>query len=463
MTACLRFRLVAGLGLGVLMVYAVGNGWADVVIFKDGYILKGQVDQKRDVITDASSGQTLSAHTGPFFVKDAVRRITFSFTQVQHADTKGGDQTGELVQLTRSFSRHSHNSPNPVLNILKASPWDKHWERKLTVQSPINGQLRSVDIEQRITYLSPVLCRIDAFKYAWSNYYYTPELGFDDVRGLLDEHPDLMLKKDAGDLERRFKISRFLRQAAWYKEADDELARLLKDFPDDKQRLTEARGQIKGLRLLQAVEDLETAQRARRHVWLQQQLALFPKEGVEEAVQTRVRTLATKYEFINDALRESRSFLKELPGQLKEAATKTLFEEAAAKILEEAQRRQRRPAGAVPVVRPARQAPGRSDAGAIAGAGRDRLATRQGRPPKAKSKRPGKPGRAVPCSCATSPPPMRKSGNSHVDRLPAEERRRPGVRRAGPDDRSGAAARGGTANHREPARTERGELPRQEE
>src|SRR5439155_4040869 len=117
--------------------------------------------------------------------------------------------------------------------------------------------------------LTPQYARVDALMYNWRAYYQTIELGIDEVIGLLEDFPELRLKKDAGDAERRFKIARFLRQAGWYKQAEDELARLLADFPDEKQRVTEAQQQLKGLKLLQAVEDLEAAQRARRHAWLQ--------------------------------------------------------------------------------------------------------------------------------------------------------------------------------------------------
>src|SRR3954471_10103484 len=99
MISTLRLRLVGGVALGVVMGIAVGDSHADVVIFKDGYLVQGQVDQKLTVITDSISGQSLATRTGPFHIKDNVRRISFSFTQVQEADKKGGEQNAELVQF----------------------------------------------------------------------------------------------------------------------------------------------------------------------------------------------------------------------------------------------------------------------------------------------------------------------------------------------------------------------------
>ena len=65
------------------------------------------------------------------------------------------------------------------------------------------------------------------------------------------------------------------------------------------------------------------------------ELKFFPKEGADEAVQVRLRALATKYEFANDALREARTFLKDLPLQLKEPATQSLRDELTTMVRED--------------------------------------------------------------------------------------------------------------------------------
>lgn len=307
---------------------------ADAVIFKDGFVVQGAVDRKGDRIVDKASGQTIYTKTGPYFVRDGVRQVSFSHTQVQDVDSRNLE-SADIVKLALGRSRIANLPAYPVMGILKMSDWDKRWERVFTIRTSLNGQMTTIDIQQRLGLLTPRSARVDALKYAWSACYQTNELGIDAVRDLLADHPDLRLKKDKGDVDRRFRIARFLRQAGWYQQAEQDLDKILKDLPEEKQRVTEMREQIKGLKLLQAVEDLEHAQQARRHAWLQKQLALFPKEGADEGVLTRLRALSTRYEFSNDALGEARKYLNELPQQLKDGPSKAILQEAAVTILQE--------------------------------------------------------------------------------------------------------------------------------
>ncbi len=337
-------QLCRGLA-GLALVFCLGLQTlnADAIIFKDGFVVNGKVDKETDRIVDKPSGQTILAPKGHFHVRDGYRKISFGHTQVQdvfHRDFEPNDS----VKLTMGSSRYANNPPYHYVGIPKVSDMDKRWQRTISLRAAVNGQLTTIDgVKQRLGMLTPQYARIDALTYSWSAFYNTNELGIDEVRELLENHPELQLKKDKGDVERRFKIARFLKQAGqatpypagWYLQAEQELDKLLKDVPAEKQRVTEMREQIKGLKLQQAVEDLEHAEKAHRHGWLQKQLAAFPKEDLDESVQTRLRALGKRYEVINDALKEARKHLKELPDQLQEGPMKAVLQEAAAAILQE--------------------------------------------------------------------------------------------------------------------------------
>ncbi len=329
-----RSTLRSLLALAALASLAANPLPAATFIFKDGFVLQGEIRQDSDRIGDRS-GQVVAIPKGPFYIVDGVRQFSFSRGDVQDVDPKDLGQTGELVRLSRPSGKLFPTTIYPIVSILKITDWDSRWERKFTIQISYQGQPRPVEIPQRMVLLTPKYAVVDAPRHNWTEAYATSELGYSTVRGLLDDHPDLKLKRDKGDSERRFKTAKFLRQAGWFKQALDELDQMLREFPEEKQRVEEARGQIKGLVLLEAADAFEQALSARRHRWLQQQLAAFPKEDVDPALLERVRKLSTKYEFMNDALREARKHLKDISGRLQEMATKSLFQEASAAILEE--------------------------------------------------------------------------------------------------------------------------------
>src|SRR5262245_21542904 len=72
---------------------------ADVIIFKDGFVVHGKITRECEPITDKLSGQTLYAPKGPFFVRDGARKISFPHTYVQDVVSRDFEPT-DTVKLT---------------------------------------------------------------------------------------------------------------------------------------------------------------------------------------------------------------------------------------------------------------------------------------------------------------------------------------------------------------------------
>src|SRR5262249_20655177 len=89
----------------------------------------------------------------------------------------------------------------------------------------------------------------------------------------------------------------------------------------------------KRLRLMQALDDLEQGQKAGRHQWLQQQLALFGTAGTDdEKVQTRLQALRTAADAVQQNVALARRLLTDLPGRLESTGHRAWLTEATAAI-----------------------------------------------------------------------------------------------------------------------------------
>jgi pimeloyl-ACP methyl ester carboxylesterase len=302
-----------------------------MVVFKDGFVVTGKLTREGGTITDSFSGQTFHVSKGSFFINDGARHVSFSHRLVQDVDKKDGQANADLIAFGMRVSRLNSMVMDPVLNVAKVSPWDKRWERDVTIRTVQYGKPFKYAIHQRLAWLTPQWVRADALRYHWSAYYLTNELGVEEVRKLLAAHPDLRMKGDASDAAKRFRVARFYTQAGWYDEADKEYAAILKSFPAEKEQVTQSRDHLKGLRQLQQVELIERANQARQHLRCQSLLANFPRDGVDEALQTRVRTLRAKYATSNETLKQAGGFLERFGTQAGDSRLK----EAAAVILEE--------------------------------------------------------------------------------------------------------------------------------
>lgn len=308
----LLFRLIAFAGLVGSLAWAM-SARGDIVIFKDGLVLNGKVTREGETITDPLSGQAIHVKKGAFFVISGPRRVGFSFTQVQDVDRKDVAAGADVITFGLRVGRLNNFPVDPIMHVAKVTPWDKKWERTITIGTISNGRRIQIPIKQRLTQMTPLMVKADALNYNWSSYYLTNELGVEEVRALLSQHKELQLKGEKKDADTRFKLEKFFAQAGWYDEAEKELNGILKDFPEQKEKVAEVKAHVRGLKLIQYVEETERANRSRRHSLAQQLLDKFPRQDVDEALQVRMRRLSTQYETTNDLLRKAHKFLKELP------------------------------------------------------------------------------------------------------------------------------------------------------
>jgi hypothetical protein len=245
-------------------------------------------------------------------VDDGARFIVFSPRQVRDVDDKNLAQGTEVLRWGRVIDRRGATGLSSIVEVLDVTPWNDAWERDYTVQTPF-GQHK---VRQRLVELNPHSARIEATRYIFSAGFLTRELSPDTLRFLLYRHPDLLDKNGRPDPARRFRIYRFLVQAGHYDLAEDELNQLVRDLPDQKAKVEEARTGLNRLRVVRLVDEIEKMHQAGQHQAAQQKLERFPKEE-DERLLARVRLLRDRYEKRSEDLGKARRYLALWPARAK--------------------------------------------------------------------------------------------------------------------------------------------------
>ncbi|HEV2948038.1 MAG TPA: hypothetical protein VGX70_11725 [Gemmataceae bacterium] len=313
-----RLLIVGSFGL-----FAASPVWAHLIIFKDGFMLQGDVRQP------GANVEGIRVAEGTFVLDADARRVFFPHAQVEEVVPES-NRNADLVTLETKVFRLQAPPVDVLERIFEISPFDEKWKRTFRYMA---GDGRPERVQQQLTLLNPQFARVSATRMSWDAYYLTNEFDPATIRKLLASHPSMQSKNDAGESGRHFRIFRFFVQAGWYIAAEEELTDIASKFPEEKERISSARENLYKLRVDHHVEDIERAFRVGRHGWVEKQLVEFPSNGVDDKQLTIIRSLRSRYQAAEDLLKESKRLLTELPGQVKDAGAKILFQNATAAIL----------------------------------------------------------------------------------------------------------------------------------
>jgi hypothetical protein len=330
--------------LGAVFALAAPTGSrADLVFFKDGFVLEGKVNQEGTKVFEG--GHMIEMGKDSFFVDDYARRMFFSRFHVMRENGvhKKDFVVGDKYEGPRRiiFPPSSAKFPPPVRNIVETTSFTAGWDRSLTYVSVDKTGARQVAVDQHLTILTPHYTRLDTYYtprksiWPWPSFYLTRELDPDMIRTLLSTHEKL---KEASDLsedqlaDKRLQYFFFFLQAGWFDKAEAELERLVKELPRQKGKADAARAKLTGLRALQTYEDIKRAMLAGQHQWAQKQLADFAETGVEANLLGRITLLRKEYDTANDNLKRARKLLAELCCAVTDANRSPLLVEAAQTI-----------------------------------------------------------------------------------------------------------------------------------
>ncbi len=289
-----------------------------VIVFKDGFFLTGVVKEERTFITDPASGQsiTIPLSGGLVNLDDRVRRTYFIPGQLQEVLEKK-EVNRDLINLTRYPNTARPDQILPGWQITDFPAFDVKWERSLNVNVTRPGFNKSFPMRQRIIQLTPQIMHIQSLGYNWDIFYLTRELSLADVRALLAGYvADKKEIKDWKDWDKRKLVGMFLHQAGWHEEAQQELDKLVEEYPSRKEDLASLRETIAKVLADIQVEDIDRAFKAGQHKRAQERLTQFATDKLEPLVNEKnlqlARDLRNKYDDLNTKMGQARQTLAAL-------------------------------------------------------------------------------------------------------------------------------------------------------
>src|SRR5439155_8553203 len=87
---------------------------------------------------------------------------------------------------------------------------------------------------------------------------------------------------------------------------------ILKEMPDEKEKVETQRENLKRLRVAKLFDDIERAHKAGQYQWVREQTARFPQQAADPKVLAQLTTLQTQLETADTNLAHARRFLREL-------------------------------------------------------------------------------------------------------------------------------------------------------
>src|ERR1043166_9013268 len=315
---------LAGLGLALFPVFAGAQGKTSpkdaMVVFKDGFYVKGKINRQSDFFTDPFSGASLTIPKGEIYVDDWVRRINFSPAQLLEVIELPPDQVKQNVAVLMPGPTRKGEGPLPgsIFEFPKDGwGWSDKWDRVIRVTPPPGGGSK-YDMVQRITHLTAYSMHGLTVGHDWYFHHLIKEFPPDKVRDLLEKG---LAKQPLSDAQKSLFVANYMRAAGWYEEADKELKYIAKKHPEHADSVKEMRGQLQKQLAEGSIEDLERMHKAGQHDAAQSLLDGQLKE--EDLVKTLgdkqrllLQVLPTKCETGTGQTAQATQYLKEFPSRV---------------------------------------------------------------------------------------------------------------------------------------------------
>jgi pimeloyl-ACP methyl ester carboxylesterase len=318
--------LLAGLGLAFL---APSPARADLIFFKDGFVLEGKVKREHTTEFDPVTHEPLLMPKGFFMIDTGACRIYFSPAQIRDAQKKDPPPEEKVVARYSKTQLNPRVLP-PFLEVQKVTPWNAEWERSITFRTTWG----SLTLPQHVGLLTPSWARVDSMgKYFWSCGYATRELGPDEVVKLLSTHPDFKEPKDEAAparATRRLRLCDFLAQAGWFDHAEKELDRLVKDLPEQQERVAAARAALRRMRAREQFEDVKRLHLAGQPGAVRRKIAEFKEADASEQMLADLREIKSEYDSTAQRIADAARLLDGVRRDLTGPGTEVLAEAAAA-------------------------------------------------------------------------------------------------------------------------------------
>jgi dienelactone hydrolase len=296
--------LLAIVGAGAWI--SAGPARGDTVLLKNGTVYRGTVDRDNTLV----------------FVSDNLKRIIFYNSKIAKVDSDEGFSRLERFALVQPLDIHAGVMPTVALDI-QAGTWDAKGRRSFRF---VNARQKSVEMQQAINELTPMLTRYRGIDGFWGGQVATNQVPRPVVLGLLG-------KVDPKNQDERLKVARWLIQAEWYPEARAALEGLVRDFPDLKPNVEDTRRSVLELESREALREVAIRRKGLQPLAALDRLRGLPPEGLPRDVSDEVRDQIRKDQDRAVLDRLQADSLRELAEKLTEGERK-LWKGRLAEVLE---------------------------------------------------------------------------------------------------------------------------------
>lgn len=274
---------------------------ADIVILKDGFVIQGKVRQETKTVVDEVTREPFHMPKGFMLLDDGPRRIYFSPSQAREAVKKAPPED-EKIPADRQFIFANNVAIPYILEVLDTPPFDEGWNRIIKFRGP-SGQMST---RQHVGMITPYYTRIDGMpRYNWAAYHLTREFSPETIQQLLATHSKFKPAKDlkpAEALARRFRYCDFFAQAGWFEEAEAELGRMQRDFPEQKETLDNALASVGKLKARERFEDIKRLHAAGLLETARKRAGEFPETHASEEIIAAYRDLKSEQNITSERM-----------------------------------------------------------------------------------------------------------------------------------------------------------------
>ncbi len=300
-TRWLGLAIIAALTLSVAAQRTIG----DTVVLKNGTVYRGTVDRDNTI----------------YFIFDGLKRIVLRDSKIAlPVKSDASLRSLEVFKLEQPLVVHTGAMPKEVVRV-HAEPWNDRGRRMFEYLG--SNVRKPVRMEQAINELGPYISKIRGVDGFWQGQVATNSISREVVLGLLAR-----VQRD--NVNERRRVYSFLVQAEWYPEAKLELERLVKDFPDLKDSVENARAAVAMLDASQIRAEIDLLRKAQRFAEAERRLKTFPDKDVSSELLNEVREVLRRSEAdaaADTALAESlRQLSERLPEEVRKEWSSPLVE-----------------------------------------------------------------------------------------------------------------------------------------
>ena len=314
---CLRLPLLVAVLLASGLPALGKPAKKQIIVFKDGFIVRGKITRPNTLLHDDKTGHSLSIPVpgGFFYVDDDVRTIAFSPAQTHQV--VDDESRNDLVPLRVGAG---YTRPDGVLpsrwTIESTSPVDEKLERMLDMNTSAGDFL----IKQRLAALTPKTMHFQAHKYTWIMGYYTREWGPDNVKLFVQRGIKKKIKDSQKPMtlfDQRMMVYRFMLQGGWAEHAEKELDDMIQRFPRERKKLEELQASLQKLIAAQFIQGVEQASQVGQHQEAQARLARFYEMKMNRIAPReflpKLQAVKNRYTAANGKLKDVQRLLPLLP------------------------------------------------------------------------------------------------------------------------------------------------------